>query len=56
MFYIGNKASQVDVNDIVINKPIPFHFDGLRFFIISLLLFMLFSLASKKLRASYWPI
>jgi hypothetical protein len=50
------EISSFEVNDIVLNKPIPFYFSGLRVFVASLLLLMLFSLVSKKLRASYWPI
>jgi hypothetical protein len=49
------ESSSLDIRDIVINKPVPFYFNGLRFFIVSLLLFMLFSLVNKNLRASYWP-
>ena len=51
-----DSTSSFDVKNIVINKPIPFYFNGLRVFIISLLFFMLFSCVSKRLRASYWPV
>lgn len=51
-----NKLSQISISDIVINKPIPFYFSGLRLLVISLSLFMIFSFFSKDLRASYWPI
>jgi hypothetical protein len=53
---IPDTAASLEVNDIVINKPIPFYFSGLRLLVISLLLFVIFSLVNKRLRASYWPV
>jgi hypothetical protein len=39
------------INELVINKPIPFYFSGLRLLVVSLLLFALFALVNKNLRA-----
>jgi hypothetical protein len=41
----------VRIREIVINKPIPFYFSGLRLFVVSLLFFALFALVNKNLRA-----
>jgi len=49
-------TSRVDLLGIVINKPIPFYFSGLRLIVVSFLLFALFSLINKDLRvkAAYY--
>jgi hypothetical protein len=49
----NNDAGEVNINieELVINKPIPFYFSGLRLSVISFLLFALFSLVNKSLRA-----
>jgi hypothetical protein len=49
-------TTQFDVANIVLNKPVPFYVNGLRVFVMSLLIFMLFSLVNKNLSASYWPV
>jgi hypothetical protein len=52
----ANITTSFDVANLVLNKPIPFYFNGLRVFVMSLLFLMLFSLVNKNLRASYWPV
>jgi hypothetical protein len=41
----------VVINDIGINKPIPFYFSGLRLWVVSFLVFALFAFVNKGLRA-----
>jgi len=47
----GDAAKEPVLNEVVINKPIPFYFSGLRLFVVSLLFFALFALVNKDLRA-----
>jgi hypothetical protein len=42
---------RISIEDIVINKPIPFYFSGLRLLAVSLLFFALFAFVHKNLRA-----
>jgi len=49
-------GDEVNIQNIVINKPIPIYFSGLRILAASLLLFALFVIVHKDLRAraAYW--
>jgi hypothetical protein len=49
-------TASFDITNLVLNKSIPFYFNGLRVFTVSLLFLVLFSLVNKNLRASYWPV
>jgi hypothetical protein len=50
-FRRASEQGEVRLLEAVINKPIPFYFSGLRLLAVSCLLFALFSLLNKNLRA-----
>jgi len=50
------RTDQIIANKIMVNKPIPFYFSGLRLLVVSFFIFAIFAIVNKTLRAkaAYW--